>query len=51
MIQLSSKSDDSSLCYDVIIIHQKLTNLMIIRVVSILTERETFKDIIPTIIN
>ena len=37
MIQLSSKNDDSSLCYDVIIKHQKLKNLnTIFRVISII---------------
>ena len=40
MMQLSSKNDDSSLCYDVIITHQKifkLTNLVIFRAISIIT--------------
>ena len=45
MIHLSSKNDGSSLCYDVIITHQKnlkLTNLMIFRVISIITVRQTY---------
>ena len=41
MIQLSSKNDGSSLCYDVIITHQKFKKsiLMIFRVKSILNAR------------
>ena len=47
MMQLSLKNDDSSFCYDVIITHKKiskLTNLMIFRVTSILTVRQTYLE-------
>ena len=51
MMQLSPKNDDSSLCYDVIITHQilKLTNLVIIRVISILKLRWTHLDMISPV--
>ena len=44
MAQLSSKNDDSSLCYDVIITHQKLTNLVIFRAISILTVGQMYLE-------
>ena len=50
---LSSKNVDSSLCYDVIITHQKfkqLTNLVIFAM-SIITVGHVFRDVIFLIIN
>ena len=52
MIQLSSKNDDSSLCYDAIITHQKLkkiTNFVIVRVISIITVRLTYLEMLSII--
>ena len=48
MIQLSSKNDDSPLCYDAIIIQQKLKN-EIFRVISIITVKQTDVEMLPTI--
>ena len=45
MMQLSSKNADSSLCYDVIIMHQKfskLTNLVIFRAILIITVGQAY---------
>ena len=45
MMQLSSKNDDSSLCYDVIITHQKnlkIENLAIFRAISNITVGQTY---------
>ena len=44
MAQLSSKNDDSSLCYDVIITHQKLTILVIFRAISIVTGGQMYLE-------
>ena len=49
MMQLSSKSDDSSLCYDVIITHQKflkLINLVIFRTIAIITVGQTYLEML-----
>ena len=48
-MQLSSKNDDSSLCYDVIITHQKilkLINLVIFRTISIITVGQTYLEML-----
>ena len=45
MMELSSKNNDSSLCYDVIITHQNfknLINLVIFRAISIITVGQTY---------
>ena len=49
MMQLSSKNDDSSLCYDVIITHQKflkLINLVIFRAISIITVGQMYLEML-----
>ena len=51
MMLQSSKSDDSSLCYDVIITNQTLTNLLIFRTISNITVGDVFRDVISLIIN
>ena len=46
------KNDDSSLCYDVIITHQKfckLTNLVIFRVISIIRVGQTYLEMLSSI--
>ena len=49
MMQLSSKNDDLSLCYDVIITHQNLKNdnLVIFRTISNITVRHTHLERLP----
>ena len=52
MTQLLSKNDDSSLCYDVIIMHQKnfkLTNLVIFRAISIMTVGQAYLGMLSPI--
>ena len=46
MIQLSSKNDDSSPCYDVIITQQKLKNFVIFQAISNLTVRQTYLEML-----
>ena len=49
MMQISSKNDGSSLCYDVIIINQnflKLKNLVIFRAISIITVGQTYLEML-----
>ena len=49
MMQLSSKNDDSSLCYDVIITHQKLTNFENFRAISIIAVRLTYLEMLSSL--
>ena len=46
MIQLSLRNDDSSLYYDFIITHKKLTYFVIFRVTLITTVRPMYLEII-----
>ena len=51
-MQLSSKNDDSSLCYDVIIAHQKFSNLVIFfSDIDLNPKMDIFIDAIFLIIN
>ena len=51
MNQLSSKNDDASLCYDVIITHQKLKIHLFcdFSVISIITIRQTSLEMLSTL--
>ena len=49
MIQLSSKNDDSSLCYDVIVTHQKFGDFS--SDIDNNSKTDVFRDVIYLIIN
>ena len=55
MMQLSSKNDDSSLCYDVIITHQKISKIDkfgdFSSDIDFNTKMDIFRDVISLIIN
>ena len=43
-----NKNDHSSLCYDLIITHHKLKEIVIFRVISIITVRQTCLEMLST---
>ena len=45
MMQLSSKNDDSSLCYDVIITHQNFKNCVFSSDIDFKTKMDIFRDV------
>ena len=49
MVQFSSKNDDSSLYYDVIFTHKNFTDFVIFRVISIITVRQTYLEVLSTL--